>query len=140
MKLHSISAINKNNSTTLMVENLACFYTFYFDGKWVDCQNLHWVGHWVPKILQPMDTRSVHNAMYEGWDGKWDYSVDGNALTTTLEIGDNFGVNVEIGNFEGVDFWVVCFTKPIHTIKKEFTKKCGKFFAIGDDVVVGLYY
>jgi hypothetical protein len=42
--------------------------------------------------------------MYDCWDGKWDYSVDGNALTTTLEI----TMNVEIGNLKGVDFWVVC--------------------------------
>ncbi len=36
MKLHSILATNNNNLTTLMVRDLACFYTFYFDGKWVD--------------------------------------------------------------------------------------------------------
>jgi hypothetical protein len=93
MKLHSILATNKNNLTTLMVKDLPYFYTFYFDGKWVDCQNLQWIGHWVPKILQLVDTRLVRNAMYDGWDGKWDYGVDGNALTTTLEIGDNFVMN-----------------------------------------------
>ncbi len=35
-----------------------------------------------------MDTRLVHNAMYEGWDGEWDYNVDGNTLATSLETGD----------------------------------------------------
>jgi len=40
MKLHSILSINKNNLTTLLVKDLACVYTFCFDGKWVDCQNL----------------------------------------------------------------------------------------------------
>jgi len=74
---------------------------------------------WVPRILQLVDTRSIHNAMYDDWDGKWDYSVDGNALTTTLEIGDNFAMNAEIGNLEGVDFWVVCCTKSMHIIRKE---------------------
>ncbi len=118
-----------------MVKDLPCFYTFYFDKKWVDWQNLQWIGHWVPKILQLVDTRSVRNAMYDCWDGKWDYSIDGNALTTTLEIGDNFGVNVEIGNLEGVDFWVVCCIKPMHTIRKEFIDEWGTSFAIGDDVV-----
>jgi hypothetical protein len=42
--------------------------------------------------------------MYDDWDGKWDYSVNENALTTTLEIGDNFAVNAKIGNLKGVDF------------------------------------
>jgi hypothetical protein len=79
--------------------------------------------------------------MYDDWDGKWDYSVDGNVLTTTLEIGDNFVVNDEIGNLEGVDFWVVCCTKPMHTTRKEFTDKWGtSFVIISDDVVAGLYY
>jgi len=78
--------------------------------------------------------------MYDCWDGKWDYSVDGNALTTTLEIGDNFAVNAEIRNLEGVDFWVVCCIKPMHTIRKEFIDKWGTSFAIGDNVVIGLYY
>jgi hypothetical protein len=36
--------------------------------------------------------------MHEGQDGKWGYSVNGNVLTTTLEIGDNFVVNADIGN------------------------------------------
>jgi len=123
-----------------MVKDLPCFYTFYFDRKWVDCQNLQWIGHWVPKILQLVDTRSIRNAMYDCWDGRWNYSVDRNALTTTLEIGDNFAVNAQIGNLEGVDFWVVCCIKPMHTIRKEFIDKWGTSFAIGDDVVAGLCY
>jgi hypothetical protein len=137
MKLHSILATNNNNLTTLMVKDLAFFMlsTLMESGL-----ILQWIGHWVPKILQPMDTRLVRNAMYDGWDGKWDYSVDGNTLTTTLEISDNFEVNVEIGNLKGVDFWVVCCTKPMHTIRKEFTDKWGTSFAIGDDVVARLYY
>ncbi len=40
MKLHSILVTNKNNLTIFMVKDLACFNTFSFDGKWVDCQNL----------------------------------------------------------------------------------------------------
>ncbi len=73
--------------------------------------------------------------MYDCWDGKWDYSVDGNALTTTLEI----VVNVEIGNLEGVDFWVVCCIKPMQTIRKEFINKWGTSFATCDDAFTRLY-
>ncbi len=53
-----------------------------------------------------------------------------------MEIGDNFAVNAEIGNLEGVDFWVVCCTKPMHTMRKEFIDKRGTSFAIGDDDVI----
>ncbi len=67
------------------------------------------------------------------------YSVDGNALVTTLEIGDNFVMNVKIGNLEGVDFWVICCTKPMHIIRKEFTDKWDTSFAIGVDVATSLH-
>jgi hypothetical protein len=140
MKLHSILATNKNNLTTLLVKDLTWFYIFCFDGKWVDCQNLWWICHLVPKIPQHVDTRSVCGAMYDSQDGKWDYSVDVNALTTTLEVGDNFAVIVKIGNLKCFDFWVFCCTKPMHTIRKEFTNKWGTSFVIGDVVVAGLYY
>jgi hypothetical protein len=140
MKLHSILATNKNNLATLMVKDLACFCTFCINGKWVDYQNLQWIGHWVPKILQLVDIGSVRNAMYDDWDGKWDYNVDGIALATTLEIGDNFTMNAKIGNSQGVGFWVACCTKPVHTIRKEFINKWGTPFVVGDDVVTWLYY
>jgi hypothetical protein len=42
--------------------------------------------------------------MYNDWDRKWDYSVDGSVLAIALEIGDNFAVNTEAINIEGVDF------------------------------------
>jgi hypothetical protein len=42
--------------------------------------------------------------MYDDWDREWDYSVNGSALVVTLEIGDNFAVNVKAINLEGVDF------------------------------------
>jgi len=33
-----------------------------------------------------------------------------------LEVGNNFVVNVEEGNNEGQEFWVVCCTKPLHKL------------------------
>ncbi len=47
---------------------------------------------------------SVCMPMYNDWDRKWDYSVDGSVLAIALEIGDNFAVNTEAINIEGVDF------------------------------------
>jgi VCBS repeat-containing protein len=42
--------------------------------------------------------------MFVGWDGQWDYDVNGDALATTLDFGDNFVVNVKDGNSKDVDF------------------------------------
>jgi hypothetical protein len=42
--------------------------------------------------------------MFDEWDGRWDYDVDGDALVVTLDIGHNFVVNAKVGNLEDVDF------------------------------------
>jgi hypothetical protein len=34
-------------------------------------------------------------------DGEWQYGVNGDELARSLEVGDNFAVNVEEGNSEG---------------------------------------
>jgi hypothetical protein len=56
--------------------------------------------------------------MFDDWDGQWDYDVDGDVLVATLDFGDNFAVNAEVGNSEDVDFWLVCCMKPLHHIRK----------------------
>jgi hypothetical protein len=59
MKLHSICSMNKNNSTTLLVKSLACFCVYCVDGLWDQCLNLPWIGSWIFKHLQPLDTQFV---------------------------------------------------------------------------------
>jgi hypothetical protein len=56
--------------------------------------------------------------MFDDWDGQWDYDVDGDVLAATLDFGDNFVVNVEVGNSEDVDFWLVYCMKPLHHIRE----------------------
>jgi hypothetical protein len=53
-----------------------------------------------------------------------------------LEVGDNFVINEEEGNSEGQDFWLVCCSKPLHTLMC----KWGIKYYEGDEVVVGKYY
>jgi len=33
--------------------------------------------------------------MYNVWDREWQYGLDGNKLVVSLEVGNNFAVNVE---------------------------------------------
>jgi hypothetical protein len=68
-KIHSICASNKKNLFQLLVKDLACFCEFCSDSRWTYCQNIQWIGPWVPKQLQPHDTWYVWEAMYESWDG-----------------------------------------------------------------------
>jgi len=43
-------------------------------------------------------------------------------LVVTLEIRYNFAINAKEGNSEGQDFWLIYYTKPLHTVNKAF--KC----------------
>ncbi len=65
MKMHSICATNKHNLTILMVKDLACFFSYCLEGQWAQCGNVRWTSSWVPKQFQPMDTRTIRNAMFD---------------------------------------------------------------------------
>ncbi len=140
-KIHSIMATNKNHLTHLMVKNLACFCVFCIDNQWSSCINVKWTGEWQPKILQPADSGFVKRMMVGEWDGVWFAGGSGGEhLAATLDVGDNLVVNASKGNDEGVDFWIILCTKPLHTVKEAFTDNWGTVFEVGDEVVAGFYY
>lgn len=58
-------------------------------------------------------------------DGKFCFGTKGDDLASTLEVGDNFVVNAKFGNVEGVDFYVICCSKTLHTINENFKFKWG---------------
>ncbi len=68
------------------------------------------------------------------------YGHTGDELATILKVNDNFIVNVEEGNDEGVTFWVILCTKPLHKVKASFIDNWGSSYEVSDDVVGGLYY
>jgi hypothetical protein len=57
-----------------------------------------------------------------------------------LEVGNNFVVNVEEGNSEGQEVWIVCCTKPLHKLNGPLNCKWGMNYNERDEVVVGKYY
>ncbi len=59
---------------------------------------------------------------YDNRDGDWQHGIDGCELVVTLEIRYNFAINAKEGNSEGQDFWLIYYTKPLHTVNKAF--KC----------------
>jgi len=42
--------------------------------------------------------------MILNWVGKPNYTSNAYGLVATLDVNDNFAINVEIGNLEGVNF------------------------------------
>ncbi len=47
----------------------------------------------------------------------WDqFGKNGDHLASCLTLGDNFSINVEERNVEGVDFYILMCTKTIYTL------------------------
>ncbi len=63
--------------------------------------------------MLPVDNIFIRETMLDNWDGDMSFGIEGDDLATMLEIGDNFIVNVEFGNVEGVDFYLICCSKPL---------------------------
>jgi hypothetical protein len=62
-------------------------------------------------------------------------------LVVVLEVSDNVTVNVKDRNDEGVSFWLVLCTKPLHKVRTPFIDKWGiSSYEEGVDVIGGLYY
>jgi hypothetical protein len=78
--------------------------------------------------------------MYVAWDGERRHGVDGDELAANLEVGDNFAINVEEGNSERQEFWIVCCTKPLHKLNGPLNCKWGMNYNEGDEVVTRKNY
>ncbi len=92
------------------------------------------------KYLQPHNTRYVNEAMGSDFYGNWDFGNDGENIAATLDIGDNFVVNVKIGNEEGVNFYGIRCTKPLHQVSKQFTDMWGNTFELGGMIIARTCY
>jgi hypothetical protein len=64
--------------------------------------------------------------MLDNWDvQRCVFGIEGDDLAATLEIGNNFVVNVKFGNVEGANLYLICCSKPWHIIKENFSYKWG---------------
>ena len=140
-KIHSIRAANKTNLTQLLVKNLACFCCFCMQKDWDSCPNLEWTGPWLAEHLQPRLMKPVRDAMTRNWLlGDLEFGSNADDLAATLDSGDNFAVTAPANNVEGVEFYIICCIRGVHTVRKAFSCEWGTDFEIGDTVVSGKYY
>jgi len=62
-------------------------------------------------------------------------------LVVILEVNDNVVVSAKEGNDEGLSFWLILCTKPLHNIRTPFINKWGiSNYEEGANVIRGLYY
>jgi hypothetical protein len=60
-------------------------------------------------------------------------------LASTREVADNFVINVEFGNVEGMDFYVICCSKILHTVNEDFEFEWGIEFVVGEQIIISKY-
>lgn len=89
----------------------------------------------IPKDMQLRDNNIVRKTCLDNWDGEISFGIEGDDLASTLEVSDNFSINAEFGNVEGMGFYVICCNKTLHIIKEDFKCKWGTKFIVGEQVV-----
>jgi hypothetical protein len=58
-----------------------------------------------------------------------------------LEVGDSFVVRAELGNVEGMDFYIVQCVEWLHVVLEDKDPNAYGFSVNkGDEVIIGLYY
>lgn len=62
-------------------------------------------------------------------------------LASCLALGDNFAMNVEEKNTEGVNFNILMYTKTIYILQKPYNMSAwGQKFNASDTIVTNRYY
>ncbi len=61
-------------------------------------------------------------------------------MANCLELGDNFAVNAEEVDSEGVNFYLVLCMQVVHIVEKDFTCQWGIKFKVCDVIVARKYY
>ena len=105
--LHIISGFCHQDPTQVKKRGLSCYYIACIKGHWRSCANKLYVQKWTHLTLKPISelAKESYAEDYEDDDGKFEGSLD--MLGELLCEGDNFAVNAEAGNEEGVEFFLL---------------------------------
>ncbi len=88
------------------------------DGNFLACDHIPWTKDWEVEMLIPSNITFVRETMLATFDvdALDQYGTNNDYFTSYLTLGDNFVVNVEEMNIEGVDFYILMCTKIIYTL------------------------
>jgi hypothetical protein len=81
-----------------------------------------WTKAWQIEVLNT-NSQYVRNVIQVGTQEEdWDqFGGRANSLANCSKLGDNFVVNVEESNEEGIEFYVMFCTQPTHILKEDYT-------------------
>lgn len=136
--MHSICGFSHHDVTQLKTRRLSCFCNACMRKKWRSCCNKTYVKKWQHIKLKPhlgneipADEAHADGAMFEGGE---------DMLSQLILEGDNYAVNVDDQNDEGVDFYILKCVKPRYLTEKSLTDAWGNKLSRGTYVITGYYY
>ncbi|KAI5082366.1 hypothetical protein GOP47_0002109 [Adiantum capillus-veneris] len=107
-------------------------------GHWRTCSSKSYAGKWTQKALKPLSEVAEETEVPEDEAAMFEESQD--MLSEYLIEGDNFAVNADAGNAEGVEFFLLRCTKrkwmTSCILRDKWKNKCDK----NTYVVTGCYY
>jgi hypothetical protein len=140
--MHCIRSVSHSNHVLLECRDFSCFCDHYYERVPGECSNKSHVSPWKLLTLEPVrSTNAVQETKLEAQQD-WTGEADDNYIASQLQVGDNFAVPAELGNTEGVDFYVVQCTRTMHIVEETSRRDVwdGKVVERGDKIVEGLYY
>ena len=136
--LHCISGFSRHDPSQLRTRQLSCFCDACIRGHWRTCCSKSYVDKWTHLVLKPLDEVPEEIEVPEDDAAMFEGSHD--MLSDYLTEGDNFAVNAEADNEEGVEFFLLRCTKrkwmTESIVRDQWKNKCAK----NTYVVTGCYY
>ena len=103
--------------------------------QWRKCSNKTHVSSWsFHKIAQSVGANGEDKSEEPAYEGHFE------ALSDAIQVGDNFAVNAEEGNKEGVDFYLIKCTNTLEVLKTHEVDSWGGVFEAGSYILKGFYY
>ena len=134
---HSIRGFMPADGRCIGVRALTCYCFNCMQGQWAKCSNRGYVQNWQYHTIEPTtDEDSIIDNAIETftWQGDGDY------LSDALLVDDNFAVNAEKDNAEGVDFYLLKCIRGKELARKTHMDGWQNMIASGTYYVEGLYY
>lgn len=133
--MHSVRGYSKENCSSIAYRKLSCYCSACMQNQWRKCSNKTHVTSWSFHKITLSDGGNSDDELEEPkYEGHYE------ALSEAIEVGDNFALNAEDGNEEGVDFYLIKCTSTKEQLKADEVDSWGTKIEAGSYILKGFYY
>ncbi len=129
-QIHCVASYSRRDPTKLAIKDFSCFCAFYINEDYERCTSLHHVGIWKVHFIVPLNLKYIQSVVkVTNEEDDWEHGGNGDEIIQSLKIGDNFVVNVALGNEEDREFYVACCEKTLFEVNVDcLTNDLGNMF------------